>query len=120
MSIGWGDIQKEMDNANYIPPENDGSCPDCGSIATTCWDCKDKAIEELETALAKAKELLEECLICVNPEEGNWQDRLYNAVTEFLAGAAASPVTSPPDASPAAADSRHGSRSVDPPGSDRT
>lgn len=28
-----------------VPPED--PCPDCGSCATTCWDCKDAAIEDL-------------------------------------------------------------------------
>mgnify|MGYP001615843641 CR=1 FL=1 len=30
-------------------------CPDCGSTATACWDCRDKAIEELDMIISELR-----------------------------------------------------------------
>jgi hypothetical protein len=38
------------------------SCPDCGSTATTCWDCKDRAIAELEKERDEARKERDEAL----------------------------------------------------------
>lgn len=32
-----------------------GPCPDCGSSATTCWDCRDRVVARLEQALEAAE-----------------------------------------------------------------
>ena len=50
-------------NRETDPDEVPGDpCPDCGSTATTCWDCRDKMNEAFEAELQRLETKLREAL----------------------------------------------------------